>query len=58
MKINIKKNILSKEEKEFFKKMNPGFSITGDTIKICLEYYEVALAYMVVRISKDTLEIM
>jgi hypothetical protein len=63
--------------------MNPGFSVTGDTIKIyfedgseteyavlkglytkmyscreCLEYYEVALADGVVRISKDTLEIM
>lgn len=83
MEINIKKNVLSKEDKEFFKKMNPGFSVTGDTIKICfedgseteyavlkglytkmyscrecLEYYEVALADGVVRISKDTLEIM
>jgi hypothetical protein len=32
IKIMLKKNELSKDEKDFFEKMNPGFSVTGDVL--------------------------
>lgn len=35
IKIMLIKNELSKDEKDFFEKMNPGFSVTGDVL--CLE---------------------
>lgn len=35
IKIMLIKNELSKDEKDFFEKMNPGFSVTGDVL--CLD---------------------
>lgn len=35
IKIMLIKNELSKDEKDFFEKMNPGFSVTGDVL--CVE---------------------
>lgn len=35
IKIMLIKNELSKDEKDFFEKMNPGFSVTGD--ELCLD---------------------
>lgn len=32
IKIILMKNELSKDEKDFFEKMNPGFSVTGDVL--------------------------
>lgn len=46
IKIMLIKNELSKDEKDFFEKMNPGFSVTG-TYYVWIQMMVVAKKYVV-----------